>query len=76
MGTVECKIACIEMQIEMGSLKKMKKGKACYKAGNEKCRQDGKHGIEASLLCKKDIGTLYNITLLEIKILYLVKNGN
>ena len=55
MDKIECKAACTELNIGIfGSA--LKGGKACYKAGRGKCRQNGHHGPEASLLCTNDIG--------------------
>ena len=54
-GTVECKDACSRLGIVNVS-RTMKDGKACFKGGNGKCRQDGSHGSEAFLICRNDTG--------------------
>ena len=48
LGTAQCEAACLELEIPIATLKD---GNACYKAGNGKCRQDGKHGAGAFLIC-------------------------
>ena len=53
MTTQECRIACQTLFKEVGN--DLRNGKACYVAGNQKCRQDGRFGPKASLVCK---GTL------------------
>ena len=50
---IECKDACSALDMAMGTLKN---NKACYKAGNGKCRQDGRYkirqGSKLSPICK------------------------
>ena len=50
MTTQECRIACQTLFKEVGN--DLRNGKACYVAGNQKCRQDGRFGPKASLVCK------------------------
>ena len=45
----DCARACSIMGV--GPLATLKDGNACYKAGNGKCRQDGREGSGASLIC-------------------------
>ena len=45
----ECETVCDELNIPKGI---MMDNKPCYKSGNSKCRQDGRHGSKASLICK------------------------
>ena len=45
----ECETVCDELNIPKGV---MMDNKPCYKSGNSKCRQDGRHGSKASLICK------------------------
>ena len=45
----DCADACSKLGV--GPLATLKDGKACYKAGNGKCRQDGRRGSGASLIC-------------------------
>ena len=63
MTTQECQIACQTLNNEVGN--DLRNGKACYVAGNQKCRQDGRFGSKASLVCK---GTVY-ITKLKHQII-------
>ena len=49
MDTAECRDACTELDIN--PVANLKKGRPCYKAGNGKCRQDGRHGSGAHLVC-------------------------
>ena len=46
---IECEKACSKLYV--GPLATLKDGKACYKAANGKCRQDGRRGSGASLIC-------------------------
>ena len=50
MNMDECKTACDELGIRIGSLKN---NKACYVANNNKCRQTGRPGAKTSMICKK-----------------------
>ena len=46
---MECTFACLKLGLPLA---KMTDGKPCYQAGNGKCRQDGRNGSGASLVCK------------------------
>ena len=46
----ECKVACNELEI---GIDKLKNNAVCYVAGNNKCRQTGRAGSKASMICKK-----------------------
>ena len=48
LGTAQCEAACLELELPIATLKD---GNECYKAGNGKCRQDGKNGAGAFLIC-------------------------
>ena len=54
MTTRECELACKWLEKVIGSLKN---GKACYIAGNGKCRQDGRQGRKTSLVCTRGVYT-------------------
>ena len=55
-SSLECTEACNAMEKNLGHLKN---GKLCYVAGNRRsCRQDGRHGAKASLICKGN-GTIH-----------------
>ena len=60
MDRNECKNACDMLEMITGTLKN---NKACYRAGNGKCRQDGRFNgpnTKISLICKSIInGTIY-----------------
>ena len=49
----ECKDACTQLMMQTGTLKN---NKPCYRAGNGKCRQDGRYkvgtGTKTSPICK------------------------
>jgi len=49
----ECKDACTQLLMQTGTLKN---NKPCYRAGNGKCRQDGRYkvgtGTKTSPICK------------------------
>ena len=45
----ECEIACAQLQATTGTLKD---GKSCYISGRGECRQDGRLGRKAFLICK------------------------
>ena len=47
----ECEIACAQLEMKLGVLKD---GRVCYRAGNGSCRQDGRIGSKASLICKNE----------------------
>ena len=47
----ECEIACAQLEMKVGVLKD---GRVCYRAGNGSCRQDGRIGSKASLICKNE----------------------
>ena len=52
MNADECKEACEELKIPRGRLKD---NAICFKAGNQKCRQqDAKGGAKTSRICKKE----------------------
>ena len=53
----ECEVACQTLGKVMGN--DMKDSETCYVAGNQKCRQDGRVGAKASLVCKGS-GFLHN----------------
>ena len=61
MDRNECKNACDMLEIITGTLKN--NNKACYRAGNGKCRQDGRFNgpnTKISLICKSIInGIIY-----------------
>ena len=46
----ECKTACEQLEIK---IEKLKNNKVCYVAGNDKCRQTGRAGSRASMVCKR-----------------------
>ena len=52
MTKTGCRTACAALDIN--SIGKLKNDKPCYKAANGKCRQDGNHGSQASLVCTSD----------------------
>ena len=55
-SSLECTEACNALQKNFGYLKN---GKVCYVAGNGRtCKQDGRHGAKASLICKGN-GTIH-----------------
>ena len=59
----ECEIACAQLQLKMGVVRD---GKPCYKAGNGKCRQDGRAGKEASLICTSEGNKVcYHLTVIS-----------
>ena len=64
MTKQECKDACDTLSILTGA---MRDNKACYLAGNGKCRQDGKYkpgqSTKTSPICKNDGNTDYHTTL-------------
>ena len=66
MNKQECKYACDTLSILTGA---MRDNKACYLAGNGKCRQDGKYkpgqSTKTSPICKNDgnYSTAFHITL-------------
>ena len=49
----ECKDGCTQLMIQTGTLRN---NKPCYRAGNGKCRQDGRYkvgtGTKTSPICK------------------------
>ena len=45
----ECRIACGVLEMPIGRLKERR---PCYRAGNGKCKQDGRHGSSATMICK------------------------
>ena len=49
--TSVCETACTELGLSSGSLKD---NNACYKAGNGKCRQDGRQGSKVNLVCRNE----------------------
>ena len=59
-----CNDACSKLGV--GPVSNLKDGHPCYKAGNGKCRQDGKQGKEAALICS----TSTNLSILKM----LLKN--
>ena len=48
-GIDECRIACDVLDMPIGRLKERR---PCYRAGNGKCKQDGRHGSSARMICK------------------------
>ena len=60
----DCETACESFPKEIGGT--LKDGNRCYQAGNGKCRQDGREGSGASLICESK---LYNIILLYLSVL-------
>ena len=50
MDKTECASACNELGATLTN--NLQNGKPCYRAGNGKCRQNGGHGLGASLICK------------------------
>ena len=63
LNAVDCETACKDQGID--SFGKLKDGNPCYLAGNGKCRQDGKDGSGASLICECK---LCNIILLYLSV--------
>ena len=61
----DCETACNSFPLDTGTLKD---GYRCYQAGNGKCRQDGREGSGASLICESK---LYNIILLYLSVICL-----
>ena len=59
----DCETACESSDLEIGGT--LKDGNRCYQAGNGKCRQDGREGSGASLICESK---LYNIILLYLSV--------
>ena len=55
LGATECNDACSELEI--GPIASLSDGKPCYQAGNGKCRQDGRQGKSASLVCMNVLGS-------------------
>ena len=47
----ECSTACLQLQID---IEKLKENKPCYLAGNGKCRQTGRFGSKAYMICGKE----------------------
>ena len=47
----ECRKACTSLKIVLGK-SKFKTGKACYKAKNGKCRQDGRNKSKVWFVCE------------------------
>ena len=45
----ECRIACGVLDMPIVRLKERR---PCYRAGNGKCKQDGRHGSSATMICK------------------------
>ena len=62
MNAQDCTSACNTLEKNMG---KMKDGKACYIAGNGKCRQDGRHGARARLVCMNK-GNVHYVIFIQI----------
>ena len=54
LGAMECEAAC--SQLGIGPIVSLSDGNACYQAGNGKCRQDGRQGKSASLVCMNVLG--------------------
>ena len=52
MKVKECKSACNELEIPLSG-KPFKNGKPCFRGGNGKCFQNGRHGKKAKLICTK-----------------------
>ena len=46
----DCKNACDRLSIPTGA---MRNNKACYLAGNGKCRQDGRQSTKTSPICQR-----------------------
>ena len=76
----ECKDACTQLMMQTGTLKN---NKPCYRAGNGKCRQDGRYkvgtGTKTSPICKNagilDIVHLIYINL-DNKLNVFISNKN
>ena len=52
-SSLECQEACNALDKNSGNLKN---GRLCYVAGNGRtCKQDGRHGVKASLICKGNV---------------------
>ena len=47
----ECKAACDELEIDIGTLRD---NRICFRAGNNKCRQQNSAGATTSRICKKE----------------------
>ena len=55
-SSLECKQACDALEKNYGYLKN---GRLCYVTGNGRmCKQDGRNGAKASLICKGN-GTIH-----------------
>ena len=76
MNKQECKYACDTLSILTGA---MRDNKACYLAGNGKCRQDGKYkpgqSTKTSPICKNDGNTAYHIPLDFISYINHIKSN-
>ena len=48
-SSMECRNACNALNKGFGYLKHRR---LCYVAGNGRCKQDGRHGSKASLICQ------------------------
>ena len=46
----ECEVACQTLGKAIGN--DLKDSEECYVAGNQKCRQDGRVGAKASMVCR------------------------
>ena len=60
MNKDECKTACDELKLPKGV---MMNNNPCYKSGKARCRQDGRHGSKASLICKIG-GNQFNLSII------------
>ena len=58
----DCRDACNELNKEIGVTKR---NKPCYIAGNGKCRQDGRHGARARLVCMNK-GNVHYVIFIQI----------
>ena len=68
----ECQIACAQLQLKIVG---GRDGKSCYKAGNGKCRQDGRDGRKASLICKNEGNKIcYHLTTISRKYFHVFLN--
>ena len=52
LNVAECEKACNALGIPLSG-KKFKEGRKCYKGGSQVCNQNGGHGSNSHLICKK-----------------------
>ena len=75
----ECKDACTQLMMQTGTLRN---NKPCYRAGNGKCRQDGRYkvgkGAKTSPICKNTgiLDILHSMHNLDNKLNSFISNKN